>query len=287
MMTSGRTSGTNAARLLLAALTAAVGLGATGNAVYAQDGAKARKVPPAKKIIEASIKRSGGRDAYAKLHNRAMKGTIEVVAPDKNRSGPIERFAAAPNLHYFRVRLKDFGIYEGGSDGDIHWRMHNQATTTVSQGEEREADIRGATFNGFLEWETLYDKVECVGIEEVDGRECFKVERTPASGQADFVYYEKKTGLPIMAETVRDGENGKILTQRTSEDFREVNGVMVSFRQVRRVNGEVAVTWTWDTIEFNVDIPADKFEPPASAKEAARDAKGASASEKSDESNKK
>ena len=178
---------------------------------------------------------------------RAPSRLSARIRPEAARSSGSQK---PRNIHYYIVKIKDIGIIEGGSDGDIHWRTHNQTDVAVSQGEEREVDIRNATFTAVLQWKDLYEKVECVGIEDVNGRECLKVERTPASGSPDTVYYEKKTGLPFIIETVSDGENGKIVTRKRYEDYREVSGVMVSFKQVREINGEVAVTWTWDNVEF-------------------------------------
>jgi hypothetical protein len=239
----------------------------TGQPARGQD----EKLPTGDKIMEKTIEGRGGREAFEKLKSRVSKGTIEVAgggAPP--RKGSMTRYEAAPNKRYFLVELPGDPKSETGSDGEVYWQLSGPQGGRIFDGPEKAQREREGTFNALLHWRELYDKVECVGKEQVDDRSCYKVVLTPTVGPPETVFFDRKNGFPIKTEIVRKTPQGDLPIQERLEDYRQVDGVWLPYKLIRQVTamGQTqTITYTWESIEHNVDIPADRFDLPAEIKE--------------------
>jgi len=257
-------------RATLGCLTAALGLVFAGAVAWAQD----EKLPSGEKIMEKTIEGRGGREAFEKLKTRILKGTIEVVGGGGPREGSMTRYEAAPNKRYTLVELAPDAKTELGTDGDVCWELSSSQGPRIVEGQEKAQREREGTFNALLYWRELYEKVECVGKEQVDDRPCYKVVLTPKVGNPETVYFSSKNGFPIKSEMVRKTAQGDLQIQERLEDYREVDGVQLPFRIIRQVtsmgqlqNMTQTITYTWKSIEHNVDLPADRFDLPQDVKD--------------------
>jgi hypothetical protein len=254
----------------LGCFTAALGLVFAGTVAWAQD----EKLPSGEKIMEKTIEGRGGREAFEKLKTRVLKGTIEVVGTGGPREGSRTRYEAAPNKRYSLVELAPDGKIESGTDGDVSWELSSSQGPRIVEGQEKAQRERDSTFNALLYWRELYEKVECVGKEQVDDRPCYKVVLTPKVGTPETMYFSTKNGFPVKTEMVRMTAQGDRQIQERLEDYREVDGVQLPFRVIRQVttiglpqNTTQTITYTWKSIEHNVDLPADRFDLPQEVKD--------------------
>jgi outer membrane lipoprotein-sorting protein len=256
----GTALGPRVAFMVLAALSA------TGLARAQSD-----KLPTGGRILEKSIEGQGGREAFEKLRSRVSKGTIEMARSGQPVKGTITLYEQAPDKRYLLVELPPAGRIEAGSDGEVHWEL-SPGGATIQEGEERLVAQRQNRFNSLLHWREYYEKVECVGKETVDDRSCYKVVLTPTAGPPVTMYFDRKNGLPIKTQTVRKIQTGEVPVETRLEDYREVDGVRLPFKTVRRfgIGAQLqTTTTTWESIEHNVDIPADRFVLPDKVKELA------------------
>jgi hypothetical protein len=238
-------------------------------AVFAQD--KKPRLPSAEKVLDKTIEAQGGREAFENLTNCVKKGKLVFEVQNRKLQGTIESYRAFPDLVRTTVKLNNQN-YESGSDGFVYWAVNPQGVT-IYEGDEKADRERSSRFNDQLHWRQLYEKVECVGKEVVDGHKCVKIILTPPTGKPVVAYYDWKKGLPLGTDETQTTEQGERVQEDRLSDYREVNGVQVPFKVVRviKIGGQVAqtITYTYDSIEYNVDIPADKFELPAQVKKEA------------------
>jgi hypothetical protein len=233
--------------------------------------AQADKLPSGERILEKSVEGQGGRAAFEKLRSRVSKGTIEMARSGVSVKGTIVLYEQAPDKRYLLAELPPAGRIEAGTDGEVHWEL-SPTGATIQEGEEKAFKVREARFNAPLYWREYYEKVECVGKETVDDRSCYKVVLTPTAGPSLTMYFDRKNGLPIKVETVRKTPTAEVPVETRQEDFREVDGVRLPFKTVRRF-GAAAQTQTttiiWESVEHNVDIAADRFALPDKVRELA------------------
>ena len=253
---------------VLSALAACAG---SGSFALAQE----ERLPSGEQIMDRSIEARGGRAEFDKLKTRISKGVMEVAGGAGPRKGPTTVWEAAPNKRYLLVNLEEIANIQGGSDGQVYWELSGPGGATVFEGEAKAQKQRENTFNALVHWKELYQKAECVGFEEIDGRPCYKVVLTPALGNPETIYIDRKTFFPVRLDTVRKVKNPvagemEIPLQIQQEDYKQVDGVWLPFKLVRRatVMGEIqTITYTWQTIEHNVEIPAERFAPPQEIKD--------------------
>lgn len=230
----------------------------------AQD--KDEKQAQAEKILDKSIEVRGGREAFENLYNRVSKGDARTEAAGQAAEGTVAIYSAAPGQMYFVLDLGPAGKIETGSDGFAHWDLAAGTKASLRTGEAAARASRDRRFNSFLYWRDHYERVEVVGKEVVDGHPCYKVVLTPAVGRPETLYFSRKTGFPIRRDSVITSEAGDIQLVDRMEDYRQIDGVFMPFKNIRTVispsGPERTYTWTWKTIEHNVDIPFDRFELP-------------------------
>jgi outer membrane lipoprotein-sorting protein len=240
----------------------------TDPAAWAQD----EKLPAGEKIMEKSIEGRGGREAFEKIKSRVSKGTIEGVGGPGAQKGTVTVYEAAPNKRYFLVELPGGIRIEAGSDGDTYWEIAADGPK-IFEGEEKAQKEREATFNALLHWKELYQKVECVGKEQVGDHSCYKVVLTPNLGKPETIYFDRKNGYPVRTDVVRKVKgvpSGELPIQIDQEDYKQIDGVWLPHKLIRHIapmNQPQTITYTWESIEHNVDIPADRFDLPQEIKD--------------------
>jgi hypothetical protein len=243
-------------RVMVTALVAVVlvALAGTAAAVAADE-----KLPPVEKIIDRHIEATGGADAMKKLKNRVTTGTFEPKGSGIKLT--MKSCAARPNLSYTLMESEATGKIEEGSNGDVVWSMSLMQGPQLVTGEERTIRLREAHFDKMLLWKKLYKKVECVGTEEVNGHDCYKVVFTGEVGSPITTYFDRKTYLAHRVDFEIENPMGKIPLEIYISDYKKVDGVLVAHRIVQKVIGQERII-AIDKIEHNVDLPKGTFDPP-------------------------
>lgn len=268
----------------LAALLAVVGWTASGSRAWAQEEKPAKaeeKLPKAEDVLDKAIEAVGGKAAMEKVHNRVTKGTVEISP--QGLKGTLTVTEAAPNKRYVLFELEGGIKEESGTDGEVFWQIA-QGGPRILEGEERSLNAREAVFNGELQWRKLYKKAECVGIEDVDDKPCYKIVMTPEDGRPETRYYDRKSYLlQKMEMTIKTGM-GDLLVKTTYADYKKVDGLLFPHKATQDAGGIQQMVITMTSITHDADLPADRFALPAAVKALAEKSKAESkpaASEKS------
>ncbi len=236
----------------------------TGEAVATAD------LPKGEDILDRFVEVTGGKAAYEKLKNRVITGTLNVtmkgVADAPPITGKMTIWQAAPNKMYVEQDMGERGKMMEGYDGKTAWQYHPAMGGRVKEGLEKTSSERAALFNSELFWRDRTKSVETVGIEDVDGKPAYKVVLTPKEGPIETRYFDKESGLAVKSTMTVATPMGQIPVEILQSDYREVDGVKVSHRLMQIVQAQ-EVSITFDKIEHNVEIPADRFDVPEQVKE--------------------
>src|SRR4029079_8762675 len=115
----------------------------------------------------------------------------------------VSSFRAEPDKSLTEVEIPGIGKIREGSDGKVAWSLSAMQGPRVKEGDEKAAAIQAARFNAELHWRDYYN-AETTGIEQVDGKDCYKVRLTPKEGMPMSRYYEKDSNLLVkMVMTVK------------------------------------------------------------------------------------
>jgi len=236
---------------------AVVMLAAAGARLYAAD-----ELPKGDTILDKSYEAMGGKAAFEKLHNSVMTGSMEL--PAMGMKGTITITKAEPDKSLAEIELGGIGSIKDGYDGKTAWEINPMAGARIKDGDEKAAAVREAHFHE-ENWRDDYKKVETVGSETVDGKDCYKLVLTPNAGSPLTEYYDKKTNLLVKIASTANTPMGEIAVEIMPGDYRKEGDLLMAHKMQMSQAGQ-DITITLDTFKFNVDIPKDKFDLPADIK---------------------
>jgi hypothetical protein len=216
-------------------------------------------LPQAGAILDKFVEVAGGKAAFEKHHNEVMHGNMESTG--RGVKGTLTVYQAAPDQIRGTFDIEGVGKIESGTSGDVAWESSAMQGPRIKQGVEKSDAFRDATFNAAIQWRKLYTKVETAGVETVQDHECYKVVLTPPQGNPVTNFYDKKSGLLIKTATTRATQMGDITAEVFSDDYRKDGDLLVAHKLTNKFAGQEFVI-TVASLEFNVDMPKDKFDLP-------------------------
>jgi hypothetical protein len=227
----------------------------------AEAGAKTTTVEPTvDQILDKYMQASGGRKAVEKITSRVTKGTVEFSTI--GLKGEIESYAKAPNKTLTIFNLSGLGEFREGYDGKIAWSQNPMMGLREKSGAELAAIAQTSDIHAQIKTRRLYSKLEFKGKEKVENRETYVILATPAVGAPVKMYFDTQTGLMARTDLDFDNPQGHFHIESTMDDYREVDGVMISFlgRQKTSV-ADFVIKLT--EVKHNVAIDDAKFNKPS------------------------
>ena len=223
----------------------------------------------ADEVVEKILTALGGRDALTKLTSRRAIGTVVVSSPAGDINGTVEIDAKTPNksrthleLDLSAMGLPDKLVIDQRFDGtNASFTDSRSGDVAVTPNQVQNAS------NNLFPTPLLTAKQRGVAIEmlpkETIGTKSYIVlKATPKMGSAVKMIIDPDTYLPFRTVTVVEmapaGVTEKI--EQTSElsDYRAVMGVKVPFKFVNS-NPNQSATFTFQTVEHNVNLPDSLF----------------------------
>jgi hypothetical protein len=227
--------------------------------VWAED-----ELPKAETILDKYVEVTGGKAAYDKLQNSITKMTVEFVG--QNLTLDVTVYQSRPNNQYVVVDSDALGKIEQGVTGDVAWGKSLMSGPVIKEGNEKAAALREAAFDSSENWRKYAKKVECVGVEDVDGKPCYKVVVTYEEGEPETRYYDKESNLYVKSASTIEVAEGKFPVEVYPSEYKKVNGVLTPHRIRMSIAGIQERIMQVKSIEYNVDIPKEKFQLPDDVK---------------------
>ncbi len=219
--------------------------------------------PSGASLIDKYIAKTGGADAYAKVKNMAMTGTVQMAA--QNISGNVTIFEEGEKT-YTSMDFAGIGKIEEGYDGENAWQNSALQGPRLLDGDERLSAKRGAMLGVITNWHDVYKEANTVGAEDVDGKPAWKVEMVAKEGKPEFFFFDRDSGLLVRSTAVYTTAMGELRTESNLSDYRTVNGILTPFTMTEKAMG-ANIVMHFSSISYNAPIPKDRFEPPAAVKE--------------------
>lgn len=217
-------------------------------------------LPPAEKILDRYIEATGGRAAHEKVKSAII--TMKMSMPAQGMTMGITSYVVNPNKSYALVEVPGVGNMEEGSDGVVAWSKNPMMGPHVKEGEEKEIAFRSNALDKDLKWRQYYTKAETVGADSIDGKPVYKVVMTPKVGNPETRYYDKASGLMVRMETTQKTPMGEIPSQMSFADYKKFDEILGPTKMNVKA-GPQEMEMSIEKIQFNADIPPDKFKVPA------------------------
>jgi len=220
-------------------------------------------LPTGEAILDKYIAVTGGKAQYEKVRTQISNAVMEFTG--KGVKANMTMYHAEPAKSYTVVEIEGIGKMEEGTDGSTVWDRSALKGPRIKTGEERALSLRAANIQHDVRWREYFIKVECTGIEPIDGRICYRVVLTPRDGQPETRYYDKTSYLLVRTNMIMKTEMGEIPAESSASDYRSVDGVLMPFLVKQKVLGQ-EFTVTLQSVKNNVEIPKERFALPDDVK---------------------
>lgn len=222
------------------------------------------KLPTGEKIMDQFVRSTGGKAAYKRIKNRIVKGKLTMSA--MGMSMDFEEYAAAPGSFRSKMRAEMMGgVIERGITDGIAWEVNPMGGARLVEGDMGDVMKRSAYFHKEVDWRGLYTEAKCVELAEFESMPCYKVILKDKGGKETIAYFEKGTWLLRGEEITLQGPMGSMTIISKNKSYKEVDGILIPHTIAQTVQQGAMkreVVITIDTVEHNVDMPADQFVPP-------------------------
>ena len=225
--------------------------------------AAADELPKGETVLDKYIEVTGGKAAYAKIHSEMTNGTMEFKA--MGLKGKMTSWAAEPDKRYTEMVLEGIGKIQEGSNGEVAWGMSAVQGPRLKDGDEKAETLLQAKFNADLSWRELFKSAETVGVEAIDGKDCYKVVLTPKVGTPITKWYDKQSNLLVKMSLTAKSPMGDIQSDSTFSDYRKEGDVIVPHKVLSHV-ATMELQMTVESVQYNPEIPKDRFDLPDEVK---------------------
>ncbi len=218
-------------------------------------------------IVAKYIKTVGGMEKIQAV--KSLRRTAKVIAGGGFEI-PIVEENKRPN--FVRQDITIQGLTGTNAyDGKTGWRITpwqgKKDPETMGEGELK-AIIDSADFDGpLVNYKQKGNKVEYVGMDEVEGTDTFKLKVTMANGEIQYFYMDTDYYVPIKIDTKRMIRGAEIEFETVLGDYKEVDGWYIPHSvEVGGKGSQFKQKIAYEKIEANVPLDDRRFSMPAVVK---------------------
>ena len=228
------------------------------SAIFADDA----KLPPAKELLERYIEAIGGQAAVDKNKSAVAKMNMEIRPVGVN--GTLTIYSDHPKV-LVAGEIQGVGEIAEGTDGEVFWERTAVTGPRLLEGKEKRLKQLG--YADYKDYDKFVEKMETVGLEEVEGKPAYKVVMTLKELDPVTLWYDKSSGLVVKSAFVMDSPMvGRINIETNIGDYRPINGVKAPHRIVQKMLN-IEQVMTVQSIETGVEHPPGRFDLPADIKQ--------------------
>ncbi len=225
-------------------------------------------LPSAREVVERYDRSLGGREALLRHTSSTMRGTTEVHEANSVLKLPFVYFAGASYRRLEKVSLPNAaGDVLNGFDGETAWSLDPRSGPQVYVGDEHESMRRDADFYYPINELSWFKSMETVGIEDFEGRPCYRLHGINNWNKKNDHFYDRETGL--LAGYEFDSDLGP--THEIFSNYKKVDGVLVPMTQTVKVKSKndrwiVQQVLNYESVTFD-DVDPAVFTPPQAVRD--------------------
>lgn len=220
-----------------------------------KEGAKDRN---AEKILHEFVKATGGEKAIANIESLTSKSKLEFV--ESGFTLEREIFEMRSNQCFIKVNSPQTGDIYRGYDGKQCWEKR-QAEIRNIVGQEKQSFLNNSAFLRFADWEKTLAAYKYEGLKNVAGIEMHQIDIKTIYGAKESWYFNAHNHLLVRMEEPLDLPEGSATATTSFSDYRDVNGVKLSFLQTIEMPGQTRKI-SFSKINANRDIDPNLFSFP-------------------------
>jgi hypothetical protein len=217
----------------------------------------------ADEIINKYIKAIGGIDKIKAI--KTVKKTAKFVG-----GGGFEAKVSEESKrdNFFRQEFTLQGMTQiVAYDGKVGWKIDpfggKKDVETLDESELK-GIVEGADFDGpLVDYKEKGNKIEYLGIDQVDGDDAYKLKVTLKNGDVRTFYFDTDYYVPIKLEAKTFVRGQEFESETTFGDYKQVLGVYYPFSIENGAKGSpYKAQFIYEKIEANVNLDDTRFTKP-------------------------
>ena len=213
-------------------------------------------------ILTQYFEKTGGKDAWKDLNAMKMSGTSSI----QGREFPITLYTKRPNYEKLEVEVQDKQIIEA-YDGTTAWSVNPfQGITSATKADDalNNEAAKKSFEDELLDYAAKGHTVEKLEDHEIEGAQVFQMKLTKKSGDEQIYFFDQENYVPVMIKSLANAGPMKGQTVETYlSDYKEVENLIIPHSITQKINGQVLMQATMNSIELNPEITDDVFKFPA------------------------
>jgi len=214
---------------------------------------KAEEGITAESIIEGYIESIGGREKVAAVTDKVMelKGSLQGM------DVKLTMAQKAPNKLFQELDFsvgKQTTIFDGEKG-----KIEGMGQVQNLEGEKLEELKLQAGLHSFLNYAKNNVQLELEGIENINGKDAYKVVSTIPSGKKSTQYYDKESSFKVREVNSVTTPQGSFTQTIDMEDYKEVDGILYPFKLTQKM-GPQSVSLEVTSIKINTGLNDSMFE---------------------------
>ena len=193
-----------------------------------------------------------------KKYKKIKDITIAMEAEMQGMKMEIVTKQMAPNKSLVELNMQGMTVQKQVFDGEKGGSSGMQGKKAL-EGEELEAMKNEAVMNKELKYESLGYSLKLESIEDVNGKDAYKVAITDAKGEISYDYFDIESRLKVYSTSTEKGPDGSVVeTYAEFSDYKEVDGIMYPYSRVRNM-GPQAIDLKVTSIKVNDKLKSSEF----------------------------
>jgi len=218
-------------------------------------------------IVIKYIKTVGGMQKIQAV--KGLRRTGKVIAGGGFEI-PLVEENKRPNLVRQDVTIQGL-VGSNAYDGKTGWKIApwqgKKDAETMGEAELKSI-IDSSDFDGpLVNYKQKGNKVEYIGMDEVEGTDTFKLKVTKANGEVQYFYMDTDYYVPIRIDTKRMIRGAEIEVETVLGDYKEVDGWYIPHSvEIGAKGSQFRQKIAYEKIEANVTIDDRRFSMPTVVK---------------------
>lgn len=216
-------------------------------------------------LYNKALAAAGGEENWKKLTSRVTTSSIDLE--QQGVKGTATSWSKAPNKTAAETKITAIGkhIATGWEffDGAGGEEVYSFAPVDKYTGKRLEDMRLASDFYSMLDWKSKYKSISISRIAKVGNEDAYAVEFEPEKGSKFTEYYSATTFLLLKREGTIPSSTSSVQIPYSIrfEDYREVDGVKMPFKQVNNTPGNGDTVTVVTSVKHNVPIEDKLFAP--------------------------
>jgi zinc protease len=211
----------------------------------------------ASQVINQYLKAIGGEQSLKAIRQITTLATGRIEAMGQKVELSMKTFQLAPDRVYQEMKMGGMVVSRQVYNGTEGWITAMGKTQDLKDTELAEMRDGAQLFPELLYFSAGYQTV-LEGVENVEGRQAYRLKVVYPSGTADIEYYDAGSGFKIRKISRKEAQGQTMESISDYADYREIGGVWFPFSMKQQVAGQL-IDIKVDSIDTTAKVDSGLF----------------------------